>query len=124
MGLDSYALAVPQEDFIDCFSFRGSEKCFSMAEDYSEEFREIFYSRKNYFIECWMSNLFRKKGGVKQFNCSFIQLTKEDLFAFKQYIKEEKDFEQEYTVQQAERLLSEAKIYLEEGKLVYYYSSW
>ena len=72
MGLDQFAYKTKvkpanQVDFND--------------EVYGEEveYEEIHYWRKHPNIQGFMKNLYRKKGGSKEFNCATVQLTQNDI---------------------------------------------
>lgn len=114
MGLDSFLYKVDENQVIDDFSFEGYE-----------ELDEFFYARRNHLIHDWMADLYREKGGTgDMFNQEYIKIEKEDIDLFAEDIKGEERFCYEEDFEKAEEMIREVKIYLEEGKAVYYYSSW
>ena len=56
MGLDQYA-------------FTGTE----------EKREDVFYWRKHNRLQGWMEELYRRKGGMEEFNCVDVELTLEDI---------------------------------------------
>lgn len=71
MGLDQYAYRVPKMYKIDAFHF---------SKEVPED--EFFYLRKNYLVDDFMQNLYVSKGGKEEFNCKYVEVTREDLDAF------------------------------------------
>ena len=73
MGLDMYAFTtskdVMDKDFLEADNNQGFKKLN----------REFFYWRKFYELGNWMKNLFYEKGGIGEFNCAVIRLTKRDI---------------------------------------------
>lgn len=71
MGLDMYSYAIPQKDA------GHNDTDVKIPEGIQRE--EIFYWRKHHDLHGWMENLYREKGGNKEFNCTNVRLTEEDL---------------------------------------------
>lgn len=73
MGLDMYAFTT-SKDVMDKDFLRSSDDAnFKKLND------SFFYWRKFYELGNWMKNLFYKKGGIGEFNCAAIRLTKRDI---------------------------------------------
>jgi len=68
MGLDMYAWAVPATDDLPDTDFE--------RPDGTDEFH---YWRKHPNLHGWMEQLYSKKGGVREFNCTSVRLTLDDL---------------------------------------------
>ena len=58
MGLDQYAF---------------------IRRDNEEEREDVFYWRKHNRLQGWMEELYRRKGGRKEFNCVDVELSLEDI---------------------------------------------
>lgn len=73
MGLDMYAFTtskdVMDKDFLEADDNHGFKKLN----------REFFYWRKFYELDNWMKNLFYEKGGIGEFNCAAVRLTRRDI---------------------------------------------
>jgi hypothetical protein len=81
MGLDMYAWRVAKEDAISDFEIAKNE-------DGASKIDELFYWRKHHDLHGWMENLYRSKGGTdRDFNCSAVRLTLEDLDKLEKDIK-------------------------------------
>lgn len=92
MGLDQYAYKImnyiPE-------SSTGFEKDF-----HAKKYEELFYWRKNYEVQTWMSDLYYTKGGKDEFNCRLVRLTMEDIQNLEQWVIEEtNNTEEEYTLE-------------------------
>lgn len=139
MGLDMYAHVVDLDRVVNDFTIRGCNDSKKEGPvdhwDYTPE--EYFYWRKNYTIHEWMKDLYYKKGGTaKSFNCEFVRLTNQDIDDLESFLKQEYSsftnteeepditFTEQYEVDQAKQFFRESRIYLEEGKAIYYYSWW
>ena len=46
---------------------------------HDDDSRDIFYWRKHNRLHGWMEQLYRTKGGNKEFNCADVELTLEDI---------------------------------------------
>lgn len=44
-----------------------------------KEVEDLHYWRKHNALHRWFENLYRKKGGIEEFNCESVELTIEDL---------------------------------------------
>jgi hypothetical protein len=44
-----------------------------------EEREDVFYWRKHNRLQGWMEELYRRKGGMEEFNCVDVELTLEDI---------------------------------------------
>jgi hypothetical protein len=125
MGLDMYAFAVSKEKSIDQFT---------IAPDSDNE--ELQYWRKHHDLHGWMEQLYRAKGGTKEsFNCVPVQLTVEDLDQLQSDLLGERlpqtqgfffginppDLE---SLKEDLMFIQKCRIYLKEGKTVYYDSWW
>ena len=132
MGLDMYAYKVEkgliaEGTEIDFDSPRGDEY---VSEDW--------YWRKNNYLHGWMENLYRRKGGEKQFNCVNLILTEEDLQELESAIKDKSlvstsgfffggdyDYYGEYGDAKNDlKFVREALYAIEEEGMDVYYSSW
>ena len=68
MGLDQWAFKVKNKAVINRFEFNG---------DYVND--ELFYWRKNRFVQNWMEKLYESLGGKEEFNMMPLQLLPEDI---------------------------------------------
>ena len=68
MGLDQWAFSVKNKAVISRFEYN---------QDY--KYDEIFYWRKNRFVNNWMEKLYESIGGKDEFNMRIIQLLPEDI---------------------------------------------
>ncbi len=120
MGLDQFAYVTKTEppasvDFEENINFK--------------EFIEIYYWRKDYYLQYWMCDLYIKKGGVNDFNCNMLLLTLEDIDELKKYIESD-DYKKlpDYSKSEQDdniKFCKKAKEILEEGdKYIIYYSWW
>ena len=121
MGLDSMVYAVSQDEVIDDFGFNGYDQ-----DNISFDASEIFYARKNFFIHEWMKDLYYRKGGkLEMFNGEFVRIVKKDLELFDQDLLHEMEYGlDEYQLIESANFIRTANIFLDEGKALYYYSSW
>jgi hypothetical protein len=96
---------------------------------------EISYWRKHPNLQGWMENLYRLKGGgQEEFNCTSVELTKEDLATLEESIKGSKlpstqgfffgSNSDDYYKEQDLTFIEEARKAIDEGKSVYYISWW
>ena len=70
MGLDQSVYWIDEEDFVGDIE--------NPREDYFDT--DIYYWRKFYSLNNWMSDLWEKKGGKREdFNCSHMRLYPEDI---------------------------------------------
>ncbi len=80
MGLDQYAYKImnyiPE-------SSTGFDKDF-----HAKKYEELFYWRKNYAIQEWMSDLYTAKDGKGVFNCRVLLLTMEDITNLEQWLSD------------------------------------
>lgn len=128
MGLDMYAWAV-------------EPKSCKVVEDllceYEEEYKpeELHYWRKHHDLHGWMENLYRDKGGIEEFNCKKVLLTKEDLDSLEQDVIAYKlpnttgfffgdNPPDEETLNDDLLFIAKARKAIDEGKVVYYDSWW
>lgn len=110
MGLDMYAYSTATKP--------ATEVDFNDPEDRVE----IDYWRKHHDLHGWMERLYRQKGGAADtFNCVNVQLTKEDLDALEQAIKNNALNESnEYDL----AFITRARQALQDGNYIYYSSWW
>ena len=80
MGLDASLYSAPKE--YENVSFINPKDSFS-----DSEFEELHYWRKFWGLQYWMERLYQKKGGTEEFNCVYLQLTKDDLNQLKKNCK-------------------------------------
>jgi len=135
MGLDMYVQIVEDEFFTGPVT----------EPKHSDSSEEFYYWRKHPNLHGWMENLYRSKGGDKEFNCEYVELTKEDIKKlFKDVIKNklphtegfffgasptEKDLiDYVYTLQDDLKFIGKALEFFEdeenEGKHLMYTSWW
>ena len=81
MGLDMFAYAVT-DDEVESSGEKGIN--IKLKRDDTEEF---FYWRKHPNLHGWMENLYRERGGEKQFNSVAIELYPEDIANLKEDIE-------------------------------------
>jgi hypothetical protein len=129
MGLDMYAFSVRKENAVDEFTI-----------NQPEEAAEFFYWRKNNALHAWMQQCYTQKKLAKaqtpkEFNCEYLQLTKEDLINLRYDIKANSLTPTAgfffgalvYDVDDKAgdlRFVDEALHFVEEGFCVYYSSWW
>jgi len=124
MGLDMYARRISKENAINAFSVV-----------HSDDTEEIHYWRKHHNLHGWMQTLYQSKGGTKEFNSEYVQLTLSDLLSLENDIKsnnlpittgfffgnnppdEESNKDDLEFVDKARKIISE-------GDCVYYFSWW
>ena len=70
MGLDMYAYVVPKEAAVDPVN---------VNKELFKSIDQFWYWRKHHDLHGWMEQLYRKKGGKKEFNCQYVELTIDDL---------------------------------------------
>ena len=70
MGLDMYAYVVPKEAAIDGVN---------VNKNLYNSFELFWDWRKHHDLHGWMEQLYRKKGGIEEFNCQYVELTIHDL---------------------------------------------
>lgn len=132
MGLDMYAFSVPADQPINVPSTDPD-----YAFDRNPESEKIMYWCKNNALHGWMERLAEERLGLSafDFNCEYLQLTKQDLTNLAADIKAGK-------LKPTEGFFFGAQVYLEEeqkedlefvetalgliesGKDIYYYSWW
>lgn len=129
MGLDMYAYAVSKENIVDEFTINKRD-----------EANEFFYWRKNNALHAWMQACYKQKKlaagqTAEEFNCVYLQLTKEDLSRLRKDIQEDNliptaGFFFGALVYDADdkaadlKFVDEALHMLEDGFCVYYFSWW
>lgn len=127
MGLDMYCYAIPEKDA------GHNDTDVKIPEEIQRE--EIFYWRKHHDLHGWMENLYREKGGSKEFNCANVRLTVEDLDRLKNDLVANKlphtegfffgnNPPDEETIANDIVFIVKAKEAIEEGKAVFYDSWW
>lgn len=80
MGLDQYAFAVPAAQLTDAADV-------DYRPDEAGAVTELAYWRKHPNLHGWMEQLYRRKGGTQEFNCTTVRLTSEDLDALEQAVE-------------------------------------
>lgn len=122
MGLDQYAWKVAKENAISDLEIK--KDC---------PVEEIYYWRKVPNLQGWMENLYREKGGTKEFNCDVVKLTEEDLDELENAIKNdalpdtEGPFFGKHYVEDMDNIVEfiyKARKVLRNGDCVYYSSWW
>lgn len=127
MGLDMYCYAIPEKDA------GHNDTDVKIPEEIQRE--QIFYWRKHHDLHGWMENLYREKGGSKEFNCTNVRLTVEDLDRLKDDLVANKlphtegfffgnNPPDEETIANDIVFIVKAKEAIEEGKAVFYDSWW
>lgn len=125
MGLDMYAFSVSSADAGD----------FAVDLPYEEDRdkNEIFYWRKFNALHGWMEDLYRRKGGTKEFNCTTVRIDLEDLDRLLLEADELKPvagfFFGEQTIYPEDResinaFVNAAQMEMASGRVVYYDSWW
>ncbi|MGO9547341.1 MAG: phosphoglycerate kinase [Rhodomicrobium sp.] len=121
MGLDMYA--------------RTTKRRLKSAVDFAtkETDQELHYWRKHPNLHGWMENLYRRKGGAQEFNCTTVQLTPNDIDLLEVVIGENKlpqtcrfFFGESDGSEREDDLafLAKARAAFEQGLCVYYTSWW
>ena len=87
------------------------------------EFEEFHYWRKFWPLQYWMERLYQKKGGTEEFNCVYLQLTKDDLNQLK---KDCKYFDKEASMfpedsKKLRLVLDRARKIIDNGECVFYW---
>lgn len=77
MGLDMFAWSIDASEW-------DAEK--NRIHPETDKF-ELFYWRKHHDLHGWMEKLFRSRGGVGDFNCDQVLLSREDLKALAKDVK-------------------------------------
>ena len=85
MGLDMYAYSAQADQFTD------SDQVDVSLEGKSQT--KVFYWRKFNALHGWMENLYFKKGGQNEFNCTTVRLMPEDIDKLEQAFKATKNNE-------------------------------
>src|SRR5690606_22532615 len=114
MGLDQYAYSATSEN--------------------NKDMIKIAEWRKHPNLQGWMENLYREKGGEKEFNCVHVELDKDDLDALETAVNEESlpetqgfffgNNSDEYYKNQDLEFIKNARAAIGEGKKVFYGSWW
>lgn len=97
--------------------------------------KEIMYWRKHHDLHGMMEQIYRDKGGTKEFNCIALQLTSEDLDRLEAAIKGEElphtegfffgdNPPDEATKKEDLKFIAKARQELKKGRIVAYYSWW
>lgn len=73
MGLDMYAFTTSKDVMDKDFLEADDNSAFKKLD------REFFYWRKFYELDNWMKDLFYEKGGIGEFNCAAVKLTRKDI---------------------------------------------
>lgn len=81
MGLDMYAWSVPQTWVVDdeTVAQRGELGRPAGEDNPQGDLNELFYWRKHHDLHGWMQELYRSRGGAREFNCVPVRLYPEDL---------------------------------------------
>lgn len=125
MGLDMYAFSVSKADAGD----------FAVDLPFNDDVNknEIFYWRKFNALHGWMEQLYRAKGGTKEFNCTAVRIDLEDL---DRLLKEADSLQPingfffgEQTIYPEDResidaFVNKAFMEIADGRVVYYDSWW
>lgn len=128
MGLDMFVgkTKLPIEKDVD----------FDFAKDQRDEIEELFYWRKHPNLHGWMRDLYENKGGTdKEFNCSKLKLTKEDLDMLEAEIKAKtlpptsgfffgESFNNDEERNKDLKFVELAREAIDEGYNIFYDSSW
>lgn len=102
--------------------------------DTPEGAKQFFYWRKHPNLQGWMSQLYAKKGGTKDFNCVNVQLNEADLAQLELdimrlalpstkgfFFGSDKDIDEQ---EEDLKFVREAREMIANGKLVFYTSWW
>lgn len=109
MGLDSYVRHVPKADIIDDFSH-----------NYDHEHNELAYWRKNYEIHNFFKQRYEQRGGTdRDFNCCPIRITQADVDALKAYNRALPEVDESI-----KKFVYDAQMHLDDGVVMYFYSSY
>ena len=116
MGLDANLYRAPKK--YENVPFISPKDSFS-----DSEFEELHYWRKFWPLQYWMERLYQKKGGTEEFNCVYLQLTKDDL---KQLKKDCKYFDKEASMfpedsKKLRLVLDRARKIIDNGECVFYW---
>ena len=115
MGLDAMLYRAPN---------KYANVPFINPKDSSEsEFEELHYWRKFWPLQYWMERLYLKKGGTEEFNCVYLQLTKDDLNQLK---KNSKNFDPDSClfpddIKNLRLVINKAIKIIDNGKCVFYW---
>ena len=126
MGLDQYAFYARKED-------AGNKEAIGKALNKNK----FMYWYKEFCIDAWMKELYRKKGGEDELNCDPVQVEESDLYDLEEALSREDfydnerfffdnpdDDEKAYIKEEAEKFISKARSYIEAGYDVYYSNWW
>jgi hypothetical protein len=112
MGLDQYAYKIM--NYI-------PESSTGFEDDFhAKKYDELFYWRKNYELQTWMSYLYTAKGGKGEFNCRVLLLTMEDIKNLEQWLLDSIDDDDDSTFEFC-KLAIEA---IHQGYTIIYDSWW
>lgn len=127
MGLDQYAYRIPRYLRINNLTFDNG------GMDYFHGF-DFHYWRKHYCLDRWMEDLYRRKGGKNEFNCNFVELTRQDLDRLISDIKSKNlDYEKDEYCSDEElqrdikddlEFCIKAIDYINQGYCIYYSNWW
>jgi len=118
MGLDQYVY---------CYLGR---KPNSKVNFKSKNNEELFCWRKHYKLDEWMYNLYKEKGGIKEFNCQKVWLSKQDILDLKNEILNNNFFDDEWELEDNEEQKVEDLDFCEkalekiEKHYQLYYTNW
>jgi len=124
MGLDMYAYRVAANAVVNDFEY-----------DDALPPNEFFYWRKHHDLHGWMEELYRAKGGDKEFNCVPLRLTFDDLLALEDAVLNNtlpkttgfffgNNPPDDITKAEDLNFIAEAKYAIYKGYAVYYSSWW
>lgn len=123
MGLDQYGFRVKANAVKNDLSFVSGDDTHS----------ELYYWRKVPRLQGWMENLYREKGGTKEFNCEFVRLEEDDLDKLEADVKNHKMPETvgfffgchyEEDMESVLDFIEMAREVIRQGDAVYYSSWW
>ena len=120
MGLDGTIEQVDIRRVIDNFHFDDKPS----TDETDKGVKEIMYWRKNYKLQDFMRNLYYEKGGEEEFNHVYIRLDEDDLDTIDHYAINGKLNLDEGRMDEGRDFITNARIAINSGYAIYYYSSW
>ena len=129
MGLDQYAYTVAKKDLED------PNEVVDVALTNKMEQEEIAYFRKFNHLHGWMERLYNSKGGTREFNCTTVMVTEEDLDRLEADFKAGEvpatggfffgsDELHEEDLESLDKFIKDAREAIKDGFVVFYDSWW
>ena len=79
MGLDQYAYKIKKNLIHEEIDIKLRNEEGELVVPEKELDRDFFYWRKHHDLQGWMEQLYKERGGIREFNCVCIKLKKYDL---------------------------------------------